>query len=234
MITATQNNDTTPNEGVNNTRIGGVQYAPTHVKIADWMLSATDVRLHPPAWRRLGGAVLGRLGFVRASSVGGLLPFIVVLVLATLLSGCGSTPPASPSVRVPPPTPAAIKASLFSEQRRLAELFRGTPVIFAMQPDGSMRVEVPLRYCFDSGAVAVKPPLAAVLDRVALSQRDEPTRLTVTAPIDTTGKGLPLAAERSLSTRDYLVAHGIASKRMAIAPAGGKNIRIIVAEGALP
>jgi hypothetical protein len=123
---------------------------------------------------------------------------------------------------------------LLEEQRRLAELFRGTPVVFAMQPDGSMRVEVPLRFCFDSGAVAVKAPLAAVLDRVARSQRDEATHMSLVAPLDADAKKVSLAAQRSESTRDYLIAHGISPRRVSIAPANGKNLKIVVANGTLP
>jgi len=125
---------------------------------------------------------------------------------------------------------APVHPSLADEQRRLADLFRGTPVVFAMQKDGSLRVSVPLRYSFDRGRHAVKPPLGAVLERVAKSQRSEPTRLTVTAPADPGAKGLLLATERASSARDYMVAHGVPATRCVVAAAGSGDVVIVVAE----
>jgi hypothetical protein len=211
MITATDCSDTTPNGGVNNTRIRGVRLRVHAFKIGNWTSLTTVVPFYLPAAFGL---------------------------LILLLAGCGtSTPPsAQPVASAPLVSAPAPKASLLEEERRLAELFRGTPVVFAMQPDGSMRVEVPLRYCFDNGAAIIKAPLAAVLDRVARSQRDEATHLSVAAPNDSDAKKekASLAAARSTSTRDYLVAHGIALKRLSIAPPNGKTLKIVVANTALP
>jgi len=120
--------------------------------------------------------------------------------------------------------------SLAEEQRRLADLFKGTPVVFALQKDGSLRVSVPLRYSFDHGRHAVKPPLGAVLERVAKSQRAEPTRLSVIAPTDTGTKGLLLATERASSARDYMVARGVPATRFSISAAGAGDVVIVVAE----
>jgi len=129
-----------------------------------------------------------------------------------------------------PSSEAAAPASLADEQRRLAELFRGTRVVFEMQKDGSLRVTVPLRYSFDRGRHAVKPPLGAVLERVAKSQRRAPSRLTVTAPTDPGSKRLLLATERASSARDYMVARGVSATRFSIAAAGGGDVVIVVAD----
>jgi outer membrane protein OmpA-like peptidoglycan-associated protein len=129
-----------------------------------------------------------------------------------------------------PPPPA--HPSLSDEQRRLADLFRGTPVVFAMQKDGSLRVSVPLRYSFDRGRHAVKPPLGAVLERVAKSQRREPTRLTVMAPTDPGTRKLLLGTERASSARDYMVARGVDATRFSIGAAGSGDVIIVVAEAA--
>ena len=156
-----------------------------------------------------------------------------VTVCVVAFAGCAQNGPVSPergeaTGGAPPPA----HRSLADEQRRLAELFRGTPVVFALQKDGSLRVSVPLRYSFDHGRHAVKPPLGAVLERVAKSQRVEPTRLTVTAPTDPGAKGLLLATERASSARDYMVAHGVPATRFSIAAAGSGDVVIVVAEGA--
>lgn len=140
---------------------------------------------------------------------------------------------------VRPPPPAAVGSvhntkQLAAEQRRFAALFRGTPVVFATQPDGGLRVEVPLRYCFDGGRAVVKPPLGAVLERLARSQRHENTRLVVSAPADTGSAILTLATERAVRARDHMVERGIAATRFAIsALAGGGAVKIVIADPAL-
>jgi outer membrane protein OmpA-like peptidoglycan-associated protein len=152
----------------------------------------------------------------------------LAVALAVALAGCAGTAPRGAA----PGASAAV--SLPAEQRRLADLFRGTPVVFAMQADGSLRVTVPLQYAFDKGRFAVKPPLAAVLVRLARSQRTESTRWLVAAPADPQSKGLMLATERATSTRDYLVGHGIEATRFSIAAAGGGDAIVIVIAQAAP
>ena len=141
--------------------------------------------------------------------------------------------------------PAPARQTLAAEQRRLTELFRGTPVAFAMQADGALRVTVPLQFCFDRAATVVKPPLAAVLDRIAKSQRDRSTRLRVAAAPDP-GKGagagaggsaeaLALARRRADTARDYLEAQGIKANRlttMSLAQVAGAGVEILVLEAA--
>jgi outer membrane protein OmpA-like peptidoglycan-associated protein len=145
---------------------------------------------------------------------------LITFVLLGVLAGCATAP-----------HPAPGKVPLGDEQRRLAELFRGTPVVFQMQSDGSLRVEVPLRFSFDHGASVVKPPLAAVLDRLASSQRTQPTRLHVAAPADPGARNAAvLARDRTASTRDYLVAHGIAPTRLVAASASSDQIEIVIVD----
>jgi outer membrane protein OmpA-like peptidoglycan-associated protein len=149
-------------------------------------------------------------------------PISIAALLLALLAGCATTPSG--------PAPGQ-KVSLAAEQRRLADLFRGTPVVFQMQSDGSLRVEVPVRYSFDIGGSAVKPPLAAVLDRIARSQRGQATRLQVAAPGDTGAHNPLLARDRAASTRDYLVAHGVAAIRFsALTPTRSDSVEIVVTE----
>ena len=158
---------------------------------------------------------------------------LIAGVLAAALGGCAGVsrgPGATPPV---PASAASPRVSLESEQRRFADLFRGTPVVFMMQADGSLKTTVPLTFAFDRGRFAVKPPLAAVLDRLAVSQRAERTRFLVAAPADPQSKGLLLATERATSARDYLVGRGIDPSRFAISALGtGDSVVIVVADGA--
>jgi outer membrane protein OmpA-like peptidoglycan-associated protein len=173
--------------------------------------------------------------------------WITALFLAGL-AGCASkstspvpaAAPAAAPVAAPAASPASAgaavapvppRASLAAEQKRLAELFKGTPVVFLMQADGSMKVDVPLSFCFDRGAFVVKPPLGAVLDRLARSQRSDSTRLRVTASGDTAASGPNLARDRAASVRDYMVARGVFAARVVLANgAPGEGVEIVVAE----
>jgi len=159
------------------------------------------------------------------------IDLVLGVLLSIWLAGCSTPGPQAGGGPDPAPAP---KATLASEQRRLAELFRGTPVVFEMQRDGSLRVVVPLTFAFDKGRFVVKPPLGKVLDLVAQSQRSEPSRFTVSAPTDPQSRVLILASERANSTRDYLVSRGIAATRFtASVPATGEDVVIVIA-GAAP
>jgi outer membrane protein OmpA-like peptidoglycan-associated protein len=156
----------------------------------------------------------------------------ISFALLGLFAGCGTTPsstaPSTPSASSPPGSPPP-KQTLLEEQRRLADLFRGTPVVFSMQPDGTMRIEIPLQFCFDAGQSKVKPPLAAVLDRVSRSQQNEATHISVTAPIDTGAKNQSLGIARAVSIRTYMVAKGVAEARfLAVAVSTNGTLRIVV------
>jgi outer membrane protein OmpA-like peptidoglycan-associated protein len=171
--------------------------------------------------------------------------FLICLFLSAL-AACGSKPPVKPATPSGPgaptgpsvpgaPAPEAPRPTLAAEQQRLAALFDGTPVVFAMQPDGSLRVEVPLRFSFDAGSSTVKPPLGAVLDRIATSQRRGQSRLLVVAPGDKRGKGITLGNDRAGSARDYLVGRGIAATRFTLSGVvEPESVRIVVSESGPP
>lgn len=136
-----------------------------------------------------------------------------------LLAACASKPAApdaaAAGVAVAPAAPRAPSAreALDTERIRLAELFKGTPVVFLTTSDGNLRATVPRRYCFDNGASVVKPPLAAVLSRIAKSQRSTGSRLRIGTPADPGGRA-GLAQERAVSVRDWLAGQGIAPARI--------------------
>ena len=157
--------------------------------------------------------------------------------MITLLAACGTPRPAAPPASASSPVPIAPgtpvpRTNLASEQVRLAELFRGTPVVFAMQQDGSLRATVPRRFSFDAGALKVKPPLAAVLDRLAKSQLQTNSRMRVSAPADPEVRAATLARDRAGSVRDHLIAQGIVAGRVqigSVVPA--EQVEIVVSEG---
>lgn len=143
--------------------------------------------------------------------------FAIALALAfaaALLAACATPPSTLPAPGGVPggvaPPPAGLP-TLASEQRRLADELRGTPVTVEITTEGRLRVEVPLEFSFDRGRAAVKKPLAAVLDRIATGLRRQPAfEVRVAAPTDARGAGGELfARDRAASVRDYLVARGV-------------------------
>lgn len=140
--------------------------------------------------------------------------------LLAVLTACGTTRPTQgPSANAPAPGAPPPRPTLAGEAARLAELFRGTPVVFAMQADASLLVTVPRKNCFEPGAIKVKPALAAVLERLARSPATSGGRYRVSAPPDVAARNSVLANERALSVRDYLVGLGVGTTRIQAAGA---------------
>ena len=163
------------------------------------------------------------------------------IALLGLLAGCGTPPPAGqrePAMAAPVTTATTTittKASLVAEKQRLSTVLQGTPAVLALQPDNSLRVDMSLRSCFDRGSATVKPPLAKVLDRMAASQRNETTRLLVTAPTDPGATALALAMQRAVTVRDYLVERGLDASRFSVsAVARNPTVKIIITASAAP
>lgn len=159
------------------------------------------------------------------------------LAAATLLAaGCASGPRGSGTARTPAPTggsqapaPApstggsifgglfgyGLSPALEAQRSRLADALKGTPVVVEATDDKRLRVEVPLKFAFDPGRSAVKPPLGAVLDQVATGYKPHAntTELRIAAPADDKA-GPQLTQERAASVRDYLVGRGVPLARI--------------------
>ena len=128
---------------------------------------------------------------------------LAALAIAALLGACASTgpPPAPPAA----PAAPAVAPPLAAELQWLQQLFAATPVVLEPTADGALRVVVPLKYAFDIGDDAIKPPLAGVLDKLAASlRRQRRTRLALAVP----------APEYGASVRAALVARGIGRWRI--------------------
>jgi len=158
----------------------------------------------------------------------GILSLLVALSLCGCVSGPSSTSSASlvgppsappPTAPAPPPTPAqqrtAAASTLAIERQWLASWFKGTPVVIAQRPDGAVVIDVPREFCFDPGRDAVKPALAAVLDKVAQSLRRTPMAELhlIAAPNDANGSAT-LGVQRATRVHEYLRAHGVPAGRL--------------------
>ena len=85
------------------------------------------------------------------------IDFLIGVLMSIWLAACSTTSPGGPGGSESPPLP---KATLGSEQRRLAELFRGTPVVFEMrmlerQFDAALNADCAPERCFSKGCVYV-------------------------------------------------------------------------------
>jgi hypothetical protein len=88
--------------------------------------------------------------------------------------------------------------------------------VIAAQPPTTLQLDVPLANSFDAGKADIKPALNAVLDRVAQSlMRHAGARITVTAPVDTTGPAT-LAQARTQRMRDSLATKGVSATRVTL------------------
>lgn len=161
-----------------------------------------------------------------------------ILVAAASLAGCAVSPGGPPGAPPLPPgaPPAAAAPTLASEQRRLAEAVRGTPVVVQTTTEGRLRVVVPLEFSFAPGRAAVKPPLAAVLDRIAtgLKHPQAAFEVRVAAPPDARGAGGSLLAQdRAAAARDYLVARGVPLMRFVnLGRSGTDGVEVLLGERA--
>jgi outer membrane protein OmpA-like peptidoglycan-associated protein len=154
---------------------------------------------------------------------------LLVLAAATWaagLAGCATRGVAPTPAPTPPPapidSPPAAASPLAIERQWLQQWFKGTPVHIVQDADGELSVDVPLEFSFDAGRSAVKPALAAVLDKVAESlRRVQRARLVlVAAPQDSGATAVAsLAQQRAAAVRRHLTMRGIANSRMAAASA---------------
>jgi outer membrane protein OmpA-like peptidoglycan-associated protein len=143
-------------------------------------------------------------------------------VVAVALGGCAAVAPVAPvTPAAPPPTPqneaeqrAGAASALTTERQWLQSWFEGTPVRIEQQRDGPLAIEVPQPFGFDAGRSEVKPPLAAVLDKLAQSLRRMPlSRLTQVAAPGEPGKP-DLGTRRAEQVRRRLLARGVPADRI--------------------
>jgi outer membrane protein OmpA-like peptidoglycan-associated protein len=145
-------------------------------------------------------------------------------LLAAPLAACVGVPtrPDSPGAATQRSRtgPADEPAPLDTERRWLQQWFEGTPVTIALQRDGALSVAVPREFCFDSGRHAVKPALAAVLDKVAESlRRQRVARLDQLAVPDDAPANAALVRRRGTAVRQHLLGRGVPEARLAAATA---------------
>lgn len=108
------------------------------------------------------------------------------------------------------------------EQQRQAmeQATRGTGIEVSQTADNRLRLEVPSDVSFATNSAEINASLRPVLDRFAQTLNEHPgTLVSIVGHTDTTGNDAinnPLSMRRAASTRDYLVARGVDSRRIDI------------------
>jgi outer membrane protein OmpA-like peptidoglycan-associated protein len=146
---------------------------------------------------------------------------VLGMSLAWLLAlpGCGTAPAkpaaAAPAVPAAPTAPSRASGALTVERQWLQSWFAGTPVRIQARGDDAFSIEVPREFCFDTGRSDVKPPLAAVLDKLAQSLQRKPAARVelLAAPGDAEGASA-LALQRAGNVRKHLVARGASPEQL--------------------
>jgi outer membrane protein OmpA-like peptidoglycan-associated protein len=151
---------------------------------------------------------------------GSALSFAAVWLLLAL-QGCSTTPSPPPAPALPasapavPAAPAPKPSSLAVERQWLQSWFEGTPVRIVQRSEAAFTVDVPRDYCFDAGRSAIKPPLAAVLDKLAQSlQRKQAARVELLAAPGDAAAASALAQQRADNVRKHLIARGVSSEQL--------------------
>jgi len=138
-------------------------------------------------------------------------PVLALLAALALLAGCATPTTAPTEAGQPPLRPGQPPPNvLAAEVQWMQQLFDGTPVTVASDADGAMRVDVPMAYAFDAHSPAPKPPLRAVMDKVAISlARQASAKVQVAAPGPAT---------RGAAMRSYLLGRGVIGLRVSVVP----------------
>ncbi|MDP2028451.1 MAG: OmpA family protein [Thiobacillus sp.] len=108
------------------------------------------------------------------------------------------------------------------EEQKVAmeQATQGTGVSVSQTADNQLKLEIPSDVSFDTGRYDIKPNLRPVLDRFATTLNQNPvTTVTIIGHTDSTGTDAindPLSVNRAASTRNYLVARGVATNRIVI------------------
>lgn len=113
------------------------------------------------------------------------------------------------------------------QKAAMEQATQGTGVSVSKTADNQLKLDIPSDVSFDTGRYDIKPNLRPILDRFATTLNQNPvTTVTIVGHTDSTGTDAindPLSVNRAAATRDYLVAHGVATNRIAISGRGSRE-----------
>ena len=113
------------------------------------------------------------------------------------------------------------------QKAEMEQATQGTGVTVSQTADNRLKLDIPSDVSFDTNRYDIKPNLRPILDRFATTLNQNPvTTVTIIGHTDTTGTDAinnPLSVNRAASTRDYLVARGVATNRIVINGRGSRE-----------
>lgn len=113
------------------------------------------------------------------------------------------------------------------QKAEMEQATQGTGVSVSQTADNQLKLDIPSDVSFDTNRYEIKSNLRPILDRFATTLNQNPvTMVTIIGHTDSTGTDAinnPLSVNRAASTRDYLVARGVATNRIAIDGRGSRE-----------
>lgn len=114
-----------------------------------------------------------------------------------------------------------------AQKEQMEQATAGTGVEVTKTEDNRLKLEIPSDISFDTGRADIKPNLRPILDKFAAGLVSNPAAtVTIIGHTDNTGSDAvnnPLSVNRAASARDYIVARGVASSRIAIDGRGSRE-----------
>lgn len=113
------------------------------------------------------------------------------------------------------------------QKRDMERATQGTGVAVTQTADNRLMLNIPSDISFAVGRSDIQPNFAPVLDQFAAGLRDNPyAEVRIVGHTDSTGTDAinnPLSVDRAASTRSYLAARGVDSRRIAIDGMGSRH-----------
>ncbi len=113
------------------------------------------------------------------------------------------------------------------QKAEMEQATAGTGVSVSQTADNQLKLDIPSDVSFDTNRYDIKSNLRPILDRFATTLNQNPvTKVTIIGHTDSTGTDAinnPLSVNRAAATRDYLVARGVSSSRIAIDGRGSRE-----------
>lgn len=113
------------------------------------------------------------------------------------------------------------------KKRAMEQATAGTGTEVTQTADNQLKLSIPNDISFDTGRADIKPNLRPILDQFAQGLGQQPSmEVRIVGHTDNTGSDAinnPLSVNRAQSARDYLVARGVNSSRIAIDGRGSRE-----------
>lgn len=114
-----------------------------------------------------------------------------------------------------------------AQKEQMEQATAGTGVEVTQTEDNRLKLEIPSDISFDTNRADIKPNFRPILDKFAAGLVSNPAAtVQIIGHTDSTGSDAinnPLSVNRAASARDYIVARGVASSRIAIDGRGSRE-----------